>query len=73
MRAFLAGAFLGFSSPASFSSSSSSTSNPASDDGERIKAQVKLDVDALGEEARRLGVDVDGSEGYKVLRRVAFE
>jgi hypothetical protein len=44
-------------------------------DDERIRAQMMLDVDALGDEARALGLGlaevVETSEGYKELKRVA--
>ncbi|KAG9125297.1 hypothetical protein FRC07_008218, partial [Ceratobasidium sp. 392] len=44
-------------------------------DEERIRAQMMRDVEALGDEARRLGLGladvVERSEGYKELKRVA--
>jgi hypothetical protein len=44
-------------------------------DEERIRAQMVRDVEALGDEARALGLGlvevVERSEGYKELRRVA--
>ncbi|CAE6497321.1 unnamed protein product [Rhizoctonia solani] len=46
-------------------------------DDERIRAQMMLDVDSLGNEARALGFGmvevVDNSEGYKELKRVASQ
>ncbi|CAE6431299.1 unnamed protein product [Rhizoctonia solani] len=46
-------------------------------DDERIRAQMMLDVDTLGNEARALGFGmaevVDSSEGYKELKRVASQ
>ncbi|KAG8688523.1 hypothetical protein FRC11_005294, partial [Ceratobasidium sp. 423] len=46
-------------------------------DDERIRAQMMLDVDSLGNEARSLGFGmtevVNGSEGYKELKRVASQ
>ncbi|GAA6050782.1 hypothetical protein JCM3770_001642 [Rhodotorula araucariae] len=38
-------------------------------DDERVKAQMQMDVDALAEDAKRLGVDVDASEAFGALRR----
>lgn len=40
-------------------------------DEERVRAQIVLDVDALGEDAKRLGVDVDSSEAFAALRATA--
>ncbi|CAE6517893.1 unnamed protein product [Rhizoctonia solani] len=46
-------------------------------DDERIRAQMMLDVDSLGNEARSLGFGmaevVDSSEGYRELKRVASQ
>ncbi|KAJ1304471.1 hypothetical protein OPQ81_005618 [Rhizoctonia solani] len=46
-------------------------------DDERIRAQMMLDVDSLGHEARSLGFGmaevVENSEGYKELKRVASQ
>ncbi|KIO31284.1 hypothetical protein M407DRAFT_68051 [Tulasnella calospora MUT 4182] len=40
-------------------------------DEERLRAQILLDVEAFGEDARRLGVAVDASEAYAKLRAAA--
>ena len=40
-------------------------------DEERIRMQILLDVKAFGEDAKRLGVDLDASEGYKALQDIA--
>ncbi|CAE6448860.1 unnamed protein product [Rhizoctonia solani] len=46
-------------------------------DDERIRAQMMLDVDSLGDEARALGFGmaevIDNSDGYKELKRVASQ
>ncbi|KAG8890213.1 hypothetical protein FRB98_000541 [Tulasnella sp. 332] len=40
-------------------------------DEERVRAQIVLDVDALGDDAKRLGVDVDSSEAFTALKATA--
>lgn len=40
-------------------------------DEERLRAQILLDVEAFGEDARRLGIAVDASEAYVKLRDAA--
>ena len=48
-----------------------SRENEEGKDAERIRMQIVLDVDALGEDAKRLGVDVDASEAYTTLKSTA--
>ncbi|BGP46800.1 hypothetical protein JCM10450v2_002648 [Rhodotorula kratochvilovae] len=38
-------------------------------DDDRVKAQMQMDVEALAEDAKRLGVEVDESEAFGALRR----
>ena len=48
---------------------------PKEDDGrdeERIRQQMVLDVEAFGKDAETLGVDVQGSEGFKSLLEMAI-
>ncbi|KAG8951414.1 hypothetical protein FRC04_006185 [Tulasnella sp. 424] len=40
-------------------------------DEERLRAQILLDVEAFGEDARRLGVVIDASEAYTKLKAAA--
>ncbi|KAH9986002.1 COG complex component [Russula compacta] len=48
---------------------------PKEDDGrdeERIRQQMVLDVEAFGTDAKTLGVDVQGSAGFKSLHEIAI-
>jgi conserved oligomeric Golgi complex subunit 2 len=42
-------------------------------DEERVRAQMILDVQALGKDAQTLGVDVDASEAFATLRALATQ
>ncbi|GAA6002082.1 hypothetical protein JCM10207_003064 [Rhodosporidiobolus poonsookiae] len=42
---------------------------PDESDDDRVKMQMQLDVETLAQDARELGVDVDGSEAFGALRR----
>jgi len=53
---------------ASWFGSATSRDNETGKDEERIRMQVLLDIDALGQDASRLGVDVEGSEAYAILK-----
>jgi hypothetical protein len=48
------------------------TSNSGKDeegrDEERIKAQMILDVEAFGEDAKTLGIDIDASDTFEALK-----
>ncbi|KAG8897124.1 hypothetical protein FRB99_008430 [Tulasnella sp. 403] len=49
----------------------SSRENEESKDEERVRAQMVLDVEALGQDARRLGVETDAIEAYATLKATA--
>lgn len=46
---------------------SSSNRDDDSRDEERVRAQLILDVEALGKDAEALGVDVSGNASFKAL------
>jgi conserved oligomeric Golgi complex subunit 2 len=54
-----------------FSSSSSAASSDDFVDEDRVRAQVLLDVDALGKDAASIGVRIEESIAYKDLRTLA--
>lgn len=50
-------------------------SAPANEDGrdeERIRAQMILDVEAFGKDARSLGVAVDDNDHFKNLKEMVY-
>lgn len=51
--------------------SSSAGKDDARADEEKIRAQMVLDVEAFGKDARTLGVDATESATYRVLRELA--
>jgi len=54
-----------------FSSASSAASSDDLVDEDRVRAQVLLDVDALGKDAASIGVALNESSAYKALRSLA--
>ena len=54
-----------------FGGSSAAREDEARADEEKIRAQMILDVEALGKEAETLGVDVNASESYRTLSELA--
>jgi conserved oligomeric Golgi complex subunit 2 len=54
-----------------FSSASSVASSDEPVDEDRVRAQVLLDVDALGKDAASIGVKVEESINYKALQSLA--
>ncbi|EAU91231.2 hypothetical protein CC1G_06866 [Coprinopsis cinerea okayama7 len=53
--------------------SSNASSNQEAQDEERIRAQMILDVEAFGKDARSLGVAVDDNEHFKMLKEMVYE
>lgn len=54
-----------------FSGASSAASSDDLVDEDRVRAQVLLDVDALGKDAASIGVSIGKSVAYKNLRSLA--
>ncbi|GAA6002288.1 COG2 family protein [Rhodotorula paludigena] len=52
-----------------FGRATSTAPDDGSTDDDRVKQQMQLDVEALAEDAKALGVDVDASEAFQGLRR----
>jgi chitinase len=50
---------------------SSNTDDEAKDE-ERIRAQMILDVEAFGKDARGLGVDLESNKHFKALKGVVY-
>lgn len=50
----------------------SSNANDENKDEERIRAQMILDVEAFGKDARGLGVDVEHNSHFKALKEVVY-
>jgi hypothetical protein len=53
------------------SSASSAASSDENMDEDRVRIQIILDVDALGKDAEAIGIDVNNSEGFQVLKILA--
>ncbi|GAA5885926.1 hypothetical protein JCM5296_007033 [Sporobolomyces johnsonii] len=52
-----------------FGRAASSTVDDGSTDDDRVKMQMQLDVETLGQDAQALGVDVDASGAFQGLRK----
>ncbi|GAA6061648.1 hypothetical protein JCM10212_002525 [Sporobolomyces blumeae] len=52
-----------------FGRATSSSTDDGSTDDDRVKLQMQLDVEALGDDAREVGVDIESSEAFGALRK----